>query len=210
MPTRAVEIFEDQLLVEKIRRRLPHLFFYAERDSSRAGSVGMEVGSVRERILIALLIYYFGEENIESDIPIIEPEVDVRLFGEPISIKTLTSRSLGGVKLIWTVDWARVQEFCDTYEPTCNYLFSQIIWNDRGGLFLIPLEAQLEVFEEMGRDNYLKPPRQGTNPRGVEISKDALEALVNHAQTRRIEINWQRPVGEYDIYERWVEYWRLD
>ena len=51
MPTRAIEIFEDRLLVEKIQRRLPHLFFYAERDSSRAGRVGMEVGSVRERHL---------------------------------------------------------------------------------------------------------------------------------------------------------------
>jgi len=81
-----IEIFEDEKLIRKIRQRLPFLFQLAELESSRAGKIGMEVGSLRERILIALLIYKFGEENVETDIPITEPEVDVRLFGEPISI----------------------------------------------------------------------------------------------------------------------------
>jgi len=30
--------------------------------------------------------------------------VDAKLFGEPISIKTVTGKGFGGVKLIWTVD----------------------------------------------------------------------------------------------------------
>jgi len=50
----------------------------------------MEVGSLRERIIVALLIYKFGEENVKTDIPITEPEVDVKLFNQPISIKTIT------------------------------------------------------------------------------------------------------------------------
>lgn len=45
-----------------------------------------------------------GEVNVETEIPITEPEVDARLFGEPISIKTITGKGFGGVKLIWTVD----------------------------------------------------------------------------------------------------------
>jgi len=47
-----------------------------------------------------LLIYKFGEENIETDIPITEYAVDVKLFGESLSIKIIT----GSVKAIWTVD----------------------------------------------------------------------------------------------------------
>ncbi len=50
MSSRLIEIFEDKKLVEKIRKRLPYLFYLAELESSRAGKIGMEVGSLRERI----------------------------------------------------------------------------------------------------------------------------------------------------------------
>jgi len=76
-----LEIFEDAKLIEKIKRRLPYLFQLAELESSRAGKVGMEVGSLRERIIVALLIYKFGEENVETEISITEPEIDVKLYG---------------------------------------------------------------------------------------------------------------------------------
>jgi len=100
MSSRLVEIFEDEELVMKIKKRLPYLFQLAELESSRAGKIGMEVGSLREKIIVALLIYKFGEENVETDIPITEPEVDVKLFGQPVSIKTITGRGFSGVKLI--------------------------------------------------------------------------------------------------------------
>lgn len=100
MSNRLIEIFEDEKLVEKIKRRLPYLFQLAELESSRAGKTGMEVGSVRERIIVALLIYKFCEANVETEIPITEPEVDANLFGEPVSIKTITGKSFGGVKLM--------------------------------------------------------------------------------------------------------------
>ncbi len=87
MNSKAFEIFEDEVLSERIRNKLPHLFSIAELESSRAGKIGMEVGSTREKILIALLIYKFGERNVETHIPITEPEIDVRLFGHPLSIK---------------------------------------------------------------------------------------------------------------------------
>jgi hypothetical protein len=61
MPSRLIEIFEDENLVDKIKRRLPCLFQLAELESSGAGKIGMEVGSVRERIIVALLIYKFGD-----------------------------------------------------------------------------------------------------------------------------------------------------
>ena len=44
----------------------------------------MEVGSLRERIIVALLIYKFGGVNVVTEIPITEPEIDVRLFGESV------------------------------------------------------------------------------------------------------------------------------
>jgi hypothetical protein len=41
MPSRVVEIFEDQILVNRIKERLPRLFQLAEVESSRALHIGM-------------------------------------------------------------------------------------------------------------------------------------------------------------------------
>lgn len=96
MSSRLLEIFEDENPVDKIKRRLPYLFQLAELESSRAGKTGMEVGSVREKVIVALFIYKFGEANVETEIPITEPEVDAKLFGKPVSVKTITGKVLVG------------------------------------------------------------------------------------------------------------------
>ena len=47
------ELFDDKPLCEKIQRKLPFLFALAEQQASRARRIGMEVGTLREQILIA-------------------------------------------------------------------------------------------------------------------------------------------------------------
>lgn len=185
MSSRLAEIFEDKELVNRIKNKLPYLFQIAELESSRAGKIGMEVGSLRERIIIALLIYKFGEENVETEIPITEPEVDVKLFGKPISIKTITGKGFSGVKLIWTVDTQKAREFRETYYPRCDILLVQINWGGVGGFYYIPVEAQQKLFDRIGRNKYIKLPKPGTNPRGVEISRKALSALESTGGKQR-------------------------
>jgi len=201
------EIATDKQLVEKIRKKLPNLFHIAELESSRAGKVGMEVGSLRERIIVAMLVYKFGEDDVEADIPITEPEIDVRVRGTSISIKTLTSRRFAGVKLVWTVDAQNALQFKENYSPTCDMIFVQISWEKSGGFYYIPVDAQKEVFSLLGRDGYIKLPLKGTNPRGVEIAPDALERLINHRGTLKIDIHWSREVVTYNPFERWVRLW---
>lgn len=208
MTNRLAEIFEDKELIGKIKRRLPYFYQLAELESSRAGKIGMEVGSVREKIMVALLIYKFGESNIKTDIPIIEPEIDVELFGQPLSIKTITGTGLSGVKLVWTVDAQKAREFLEKYYPRCDILLVQIVWNGRGGFYYIPLEAQKRLFEEIGKERYIKLPKPGTNPRGVEITKEALLRLVGDKEAKFIEIGWQKSEIDYHPYKRWVDYWR--
>jgi len=210
MASRLIEIFEDQKLTEKIKKRLPYLFQLAEIESSRAGKIGMEVGCLRERIIVALLIYKFGEIDVETEIPITEPEIDVKLFGEPISIKTITGKSFGGVKLIWTVDTQKTKEFRKMYYPHCDILLVQIDWNSTGGLYYIPLTAQKKLFDKIRRRKYIKLPKPGTNPRGVEITKDALLSLVSDKLSKVLEIDWQKTKIDYNPYKRWVDYWRED
>jgi hypothetical protein len=203
-----VEIFEDEALISKIKRRLPYFYQLAGLESSRAGKIGMEVGSLREKIIVALLIYKFGESNVKTEIPIIEPEVDVELFGQPVSVKTITGKGFGGVKLIWTVDAQKAREFRENYHPRCDILLVQIVWNGKGGVYYIPLAAQKRLFAEMGRERYIKLPIPGTNPRGVEITKEALSQLVRDKETKVIEIDWRRSEIDYHPYKRWVDYWR--
>lgn len=208
MSSRLGEIFEDRKLVEKIKKRSPYLFQLAELESSRAGKIGMEVGSLREKIIVALLIYKFGEKNVETEIPITQPEVDLNLFGQAISIKTFTGKRFTGVKLIWTVDAQKAKEFRESYYPHCDILLLQINWNARGGFYYIPLEAQEKLFRRIGREEYIKLPKPGTNPRGVEISKNALSHLVEDKEVRVIGITWRRSKIDYNPYKRWVDYWK--
>lgn len=201
-------IFEDQKLVDKIKKRLPYLFQIAEIESSRAGKIGMEVGSLRERMLVALLIHRFGKENVKTDIPITKAEVDVELFSEPISIKTITGKGFNGVKLIWTVDAQKSKEFRENYYPNCDILLIQINWGSVGGFYYIPLEVQEKIFDEIGRKKYIKLPKPGTNPRGVEITEEALSKIVDSKETNFIKIPWQKTKVDYDPYKKWVDYWK--
>jgi len=208
MAGRLVELFEDEKLVQKVQRQLPYLFQLAELESSRAGKVGMEAGSTRERVLVALLIYKFGVENVETEVPITEPEVDVKLFGEPINIKTITG--LGGVKIIWTVDAQKAKEFRESYAPKCDVLLALIRWEGTGGLYYIPLKVQNRVFKELGRNGYIHLPKPGTNPRGVEYSREALVKLLEDKETMVIEVSWVKQPVKFNAYQRWVDLWRQD
>lgn len=208
MSSRLIEIFEDERLVEKVRTRLPYLFQLAELESSRAGTIGMQVGSAREGVIIGLLIYKFGEADVQTEIPITEPEVDVKLFGEPVSIKTITSKGFSGVKIVWTVDTQKAKEFRESYYPYCDILLVRINWDGLGGFYYVPLEAQRRLFDEMGRRNYIKLPKPGTNPRGVEFTKEALSSLVEDSESQSIVIQWQRTKIDFSPYKRWVELWK--
>ena len=201
------KLFNDEEFAKKIQRLLPELFEIAEIESSRAGRIGMEVGNLRERILVSMLIHKFGIENVDTEIPTTEPEVDVKVSGRPLSIKTITNKYLTGVKLKWTVDTSKSKEFLTLYKPTCDLLVARIQWDSTGGLHFIPQNVQESYFEEYGKDNYLKLPKPGTNPRGIEISRIALESLANDKESRTIEINWNKRNIDYDPYKRWLDYW---
>jgi hypothetical protein len=210
MKNNIVELFKDEHLVCKIKAKLPFLFRLAELESSRAGKVGMEVGSVREKIIVALLIYKFGKENVDCNMPITAAEVDVQLFKKPISIKTISGKTPSGIKLSWTVDAKRAEEFAQRYSPSCDMLFAHIIWGKEGGFYFIPKEIQVEVLKAMGYDHYIKLPKQGTNPRGVEISLSAMKNLLANENVYKIPIYWKEEKIDFEPFDRWVELWQTD
>jgi len=64
--------------------------------------------------------------------------------------------------------------------------------------------------QQIGRQSYVKLPKAGTNPRGVEISAEALEMLAKHPQSQMIPIQWLRKRVDYNPYDRWLGLWKRD
>lgn len=204
------KLFDDKLIVKRIKNKLPHLFQLAELESSRNGKIGMEIGSVRERILIALLMYKFGIDIVDPEIPITAPEVDVYVNNTPLSIKTFTTLTdrYSSIKLIWTVDPEKALEFKNTYIPYCDMLLAKIRWGGTGKLLLFSKESQQKILDEIGRDRYIKLPKANTNSRGVEISAEALNLLEQCEDTKIIEINFIREKMDYrEVYTKWLDAW---
>jgi len=206
-----VEIVQDENLVNKIQERLPIMFEYAKVMGSRGGKQSPEVGVHRERALIALLIYHFGEKNIDDTDSGQTPELDVKLFDLLISIKTITG-DLGGIKAFWSADETSSDAFIENYEPSCDIILVQIpdFKADRhtGNFFLIPLRVQEEILAEMGCDDYLKKLGAGTNMRGVEFLKDAMERMTRHDETASIVIPWSENIDiDFDPTAEWVRRW---
>ena len=167
----------------------------------------------RRKVLIGLLIDYFGADRVTTSIPITEPETDVLVDTTSISIKTITGK--GGVKVSWTVDAPSAREFVNLYSPQCGILFTRINWDmknsgEPSGLFWISLETQLKILQRLGVDKYLKLPKPGTNPRGIELTRVGLATLLEDEDTLRIKVNWYRSELKYDPYDRWVDYWKRD
>lgn len=191
------EIFEDKPLIEKIQRRLPMLFEIAELECTRAKITGMQVGSLREAIIVALFIYRFGSENVK-DFPITEHEKDVELFAKPLSIKTITSKGFSGVKASWTVDQQKSRVFTSGYRPSSDMLLIQVNWGGNGGIYYIPIDTQIRLLEEIGINNYINLPKEGTNPRGNNFTSSAMSRLVHDKDTRFILIKWPAITNKSD------------
>jgi hypothetical protein len=134
--------------------------------------------------------------------------VDAKVFNTPVSIKTITGE--GGVKAVWTVDAIKAKEFLQNYVPRVEMLLVRVNWGGTGKFLYIPGSVKQDVFESLGRYSYFKLPKAGTNPRGVEFSKEAITALIRHKNTKSIDIFWLRSEVDYNAYQRWVDYWSKD
>ncbi|MCS7224267.1 MAG: ThaI family type II restriction endonuclease [Armatimonadetes bacterium] len=212
------ELFSDRALITKIQEKLPLFFLEAELETRRGKQTGMEVGRVREQILASLLIYQFGRERVNVQLRATEPEADLLLDGRPLSIKTVraSGKTAPPVKVVWTVDWDKVDQFVRNFQPSADLLLAIIRWGSIGGLYGIPRWVQEQVLTELSIERYLRRPRRGTNPRGVDISSEAVTRLIQHPGTQGIPIEWRRfdepsaLMAITDPYSRWIRRWEED
>jgi len=141
------------------------------------------------------------------DLPIHEPEIDVIVRDTPISIKTMTGKQISSVKLIWTVDREKAIEFSQSYEPGCDMFFAHVNWDGEGGLYYFTKDLQTSVLVEKGRAEYVKVPKPGTTPRGVEISTQAIRISAEHPQGMKITVKWEKKEIQFDPHKHWLDLW---
>jgi hypothetical protein len=208
IPNYIDKLLKDDKIISKIKKKLPKLFQIANIESSRAGKVGMEVGVLREKIIVALLLYVYGENNVETEIPTTEPETDVIVLGNPISIKTKQGTITSGIKMAWTPDTNSAATFLQTYSPKTDIIFVHINWGKMGGFYFLPKTVQQQIIKTIGKENYVKLPKEGTNNRGVEFSAMAINKLIEHKNSLKIEIDWQEEKIDFCVFDRWIELWQ--
>lgn len=68
-----LRLLDDKNAQKWIRKGLPEAFRIVEIENSRAGKVGMEVGNHREKVIIGLLIAFYGKDKVQTSIPTTEP-----------------------------------------------------------------------------------------------------------------------------------------
>lgn len=199
-----VEMLQSPDYLERIKKKLPPAFEIVQQQAS-----GPEVGVLREAVLIGMFMAFLEKGKVTPNTSAVEADIDCYVGDAPLSIKTVTGTNMGGVRIKWTSDQEKAREFIASFSPECDLLVVRIVWEAEGRISYIPVEAQQAVFSRLGRSEYLDY-RQGTNTRGVNLSRQALTAIENNRQSVVLRLQWYksaqpRPESKYD---RWVSYWR--
>jgi hypothetical protein len=186
-----------------IRENLPRIFQEINLDNTREDRIGMQVGHQREKAIIGLLAKLFGYNSVN-----VVGRSRVNANNLPLTVITTSSKYLSGIKINWTVDAEKSEQYITDYEPDCNILLVHIQWDGLGGLYYIPVEAQQDVILGLGTLLCLKPPKAGTNARGIEIKSQVLKKLMVHKLSLRLEIEWNKIDIDYDLVQEGLDYWQ--
>lgn len=178
------DIFNDEIFVRSLQRRLPKLVYDLNEAFRKGGKLSPDIGNLREKMIIGILKKQYGD-RLEYEFESQEPELDFQFDGEGISFKTTISK---GFKLIWTANYELAMDFYKNSTPL--YSIAVLLFQKKlGGLYYFPLELLVRTRERLGLE-FLKKPKSGTNPRGVELSTKAFNLLIKGQSCRFIPINW--------------------
>lgn len=73
------------------------------------------------------------------------------------------------------------------------------------------VETEIPVTEaELDMKTYIRLPKPGINPRGVEMIGTAMGLLINNPNTMQILINRRKEPIDFKPFARWVELWQMD
>lgn len=178
-------IFGNNDFIKKIQKRLPKFIFDLNSAFKKGGKLSPDIGNLREKMMIGIFKKQYPIK-IQYDFESQEAELDFKFENENISFKTSISK---GFKLIWTSNYDKAMEFYENFTPSCSIVL--LLFQKRlGGLYYFPLKLLIGTRKKLG-DKFLKTPKKGTNPRGVELSTEAFNEMIRSPLCKKISINWE-------------------
>ena len=196
-----VQMFQSPDNLERIQKKLPRAFEMVRQQAS-----GPEVGVLREAVLIGMFMAFLGDEQVTPNESAVEADIDCYVGSVPLSIKTITGTGMGGIRIKWTSETEKAEEFISAFAPQCDLLVVRIVWSRTGRISYIPVEVQREVFSKL-KAKYLTYAG-GTNTRGVNLSREALSSMEKDERTVIMPLDWHESLQPQPRYERWVSFWR--
>ena len=206
------ELFGDQTRIQRFLDNIPLAFQTVKLEMPGNPAVGM----LREQIIIAYFLDELGSDKVSiprvgnkvgSDVAICNQDLSIKTVTRPGKMKTIAG-IYGSIKISWTVDWDKVEESIENYQPDIDLLLMVISWGrEEESVFYIPHGVQSEVFTSLGIEKYLKVAKR-TNSRGITLTREALEKLLAHPKTNKCKINWVEQDISHTPYLRWEKFWR--
>lgn len=198
-----VRLFQDSQKAGLLQSKLPLAFELASMEMPKGNPA---VGIIRENILVSFFVSQLGTESVQQESSGTTRGSDLLLCGKSVSIKTVTG--MGEIKVLWTVDPLKIgSEIALTYQPEYDIVLVCIFWGkNRESVFYIPKEVQADVISKIGRKSYLDA-KVGTNHRGIAITSLARKALLEHTDTIKIGIQWNKTNPDYNPRKRWDDFW---
>lgn len=207
-PTQLMNAAVRELLKRKdqqaaLNRSLPEAFRTANSENRRGGSVGQQVGVMRENIVRGYLQTQLGRQSVQAAGGA-NSRNDLCIEGSYIEIKTVTDKNL--VKVTWTADPTRGKFYLDDYQPNADMILVRIQWGkNQNSVFHIPAETLLEIHGRMGEDSFRHA--SGTNNRGPDFSKEFMAEIERHGNVLAIPIDWGKDTKDETGLSRWLDYW---
>lgn len=196
-----VKILRSPYFIGNIEKKLPVAFEMVGQQAS-----GPEVGVLREAVLIGMFMAFFGDEQVTPNESAVEADIDCYVGNIPLSIKTITGTSMSGIRIKWTSETEKAEEFISAFSPRCDLLIARIVWNRIGRISYIPVEVQQDVFSKL-KAKYLSYAG-GTNTRGVNLSREALSSMEKDKRSVIMPLHWYESLQPQPRYERWVSFWK--
>ncbi len=170
---------------EKYMKGLITLYQSSQMECSRSSGLTPEVGSSRERDLIASFVSNLGlnvNYNITND-----KEEDVIIDDIKLSIKHSSNKikSHSGIKIIWTVDTEKRNEFLKNFTFNCDIIivyvrFSEILDKGELEIIFISKDRLVSIQEEFkSTDKNIFKCLDG-NSRGIEFDKKFFEEMLKN------------------------------
>lgn len=181
------------LSLQEVQRNLVYLYQQSQSECTKNGKLSMEIGTSREKDLIAVLHYHMGDD-VEYNVGVHAPE-DIKICGQKFSIKhSSSSVGKGSIKWKWTSDAQQATNFKEQLMSsfTDKYYSNMIlVYIDASSMTITIVGVLKDVIIE-GVKNLMEQAfvsRTGTNNRGVEFSPRMIKHIITNATFRIILSN---------------------